>query len=540
MPKPAYNERIQWSPNCHPRNVRNALFGTGHTQEGSGTAASLANYLCNPNSKVSYHNAIDNNRNVVAVVDTDDASWSVGNANDVTWNYCYAGSFASWSRQQWLDNMSNAIEIHAYLWVLDAKKYGRNPYPVSWDEIRAGKSGATDHQGINEAYLRVKGHTDLGPQYPWDVFHGHVDRFVKEGTDDVRVPTLTDIEIERAANEWLGAKIIAERELPTPDGRGQYAHYEHGSIYWTETTKAHAIPAIIYSTYEQTGWETGLLGYPTGLALQLVAHTRSSGMTVAGGWVQAFEGGTVYRADGSDAGYIVQGTIREYYKSTNYENGDLGWPKTNEQDWIRNGDVVGKIQDYEHGTVYWLAATNTALGVSHQGYPIFPLGDAAPATAQPGYRPSLDEVSLTPRDGMRGGISHFANADDASTRGRTMGISGEPADRPWDQWFCAMRFGYVGTITNPANPAWLKPADNIGLTTTEKMRLKGVLPTRRLLVTNPSTGKRVVVRPADWGPGVPSRVVDVSATAMAALGAQTDTQVSVEWCDPSRPLGPVQ
>lgn len=143
---------------------------------------------------------------------------------------------------------------------------------------------------------------------------------------------------------------------------------------------------------------------------------------------------------------------------------------------------------------------------------------------------------------MRGGCSHFANPDDASTRGRKMGISGEPADNPNDQWYCAMRFNYCQIQDDPSNKYWVKPVPG-----TSDLRLKSILPNLRLKVTNPATGKAVVVRPADWGPGAWAkpggpkyRVVDLSAGALAALGASTDDTVQVEWVDRNTPVGLVK
>lgn len=161
------------------------------------------------------------------------------------------------------------------------------------------------------------------------------------------------------------------------------------------------------------------------------------------------------------------------------------------------------------------------------------------------YIPTADERTLTPKDGMVGGISWFAGPKDASTRGRNMGISGEPADKPWDEWFCAMRFGYVGLVPRTdgafAPGVAIKPADNIGLSQSDKFRLKALLPSLRLKITNKNNGKSIVVRPADWGPGIikPFRVIDVSEHAIKLLGASTDTTVVVEWVSPKTPLGPI-
>ena len=42
-----------------------------------------------------------------------------------------------------------------------------------------------------------------------------------------------------------------------------------------------------------------------------------------------------------------------------------------------------------------------------------------------------------------------------------MGISGEPADKPWDQWFAAMRFGYVDWEIQ--SNGWYKPKNIDGI-----------------------------------------------------------------------------
>lgn len=560
MAKPAYNERIQWSPNASNRSLNAIDYGALHTQQGNGTAASLANYLCNPSSQVSYHYTVDNDRNVVAVVDTDRSSWSVGNANHRVINVCFAGSYAEWTRQEWLGRMGNGIEIAAYLLVLDCKKYPRiDPVVRSHDDIRAGKRGLTDHRGINVAVLNAKGHWDVGDGFPWDIFAAHVKRFAEEGTE--QKPDVTAIEACHAANEWLGKKVSQNREETPIDGVGRFAHYENGSIYWhpdadpSGAKRAFAITKKIFGKYSIERWELGYLGYPAGPHLVLKDFTKSDGTLVRGGDVQSFQGGTIYEQDGDDSpGYVVRDAIRDQYSRQRYEMGPLGWPQSDETPF---GDSTwgGFVQRFDYGRIYWFReGGSTVAFLDGSPDPLPPISgpvavpDTAPKPAV--YVPSADEQKLTPKsinglDPMVGGISWFAGPKDASTRGRNMGISMEPADRPKDDWYCAMRFGYVGLVPRTdgvfAPGVAIKPADNIGMSQTEKFRLKDLLPNLRLKVTNLANGKQIVVRPADWGPGIikPYRVIDVSERAEKTLEATTDSQVRVEWCDPSTPLGPV-
>ncbi|AOZ63630.1 hypothetical protein SEA_WEASELS2_40 [Rhodococcus phage Weasels2] len=151
-----------------------------------------------------------------------------------------------------------------------------------------------------------------------------------------------------------------------------------------------------------------------------------------------------------------------------------------------------------------------------------------------GYTPTKDELQLTSTTKLVGGISHFATPGDASTKGGYMGVSGEPADKPTDIYYCAMRWGYVAW-----HPTTFKPNGNLpGMTDEEKFRLKKYLATRKVRVTVIATGKTVVLRPADAGPSIGHRVVDVSPTVIHdILEAETDDQVRVEWVDPATPLG---
>lgn len=367
MPKPAFNERIQWSPNYNSRPLGPIDYEALHTQEGDGTAASLANYLGQASAEVSYHYTIDNFVNVVDCVDTDDASWSVGNGNNRTINICFAGSRASWSRTQWLNNMGKAIEVAAWISVRDALQYKFDAVVRGWDELKAGKTGITDHRGINMGVLRTPGHTDVGDFFPWDVFAAHVDRFRTQGLTDVATPAQpidnrTAIEYCRDANPWLGNKVTPNREETCPDGKGKYVHYDNGSVYWSPSVNggkaAFAVPLGIRDKWEKEGWETGFLGYPTGAKLDLIEFKRSNGDTVVGGMVQAFQGGTIYCS--VNGVWWVRGLVKDRFASLGYETKDVGWPKSDEISW---GDASygGSRQVFEHAEIWWFNQGNSTV-----------------------------------------------------------------------------------------------------------------------------------------------------------------------------------
>ena len=190
--RPAYNEFPLWSPSNSGRNGVKVDAFLLHTQEGGGgnsAAEDLAKYLGNAANQVSYHYTIsqasDGGVTVVDVVDTDMASWSVLSANPRSINLCFAGSRASWSRDQWMAQ-SNAIDVAAYLAVQDCKKYGiptKVVAPPYTDRI----PGISDHRYVTKV-LGDGTHTDVGDQFPWDYFANRVAFWAAGGVDGPTQP----------------------------------------------------------------------------------------------------------------------------------------------------------------------------------------------------------------------------------------------------------------------------------------------------------------------------------------------------------------
>lgn len=177
MGKPEYREIDRMGNSRSPRRGARITNFLLHTQEGNGTAESLAGYLNNTNNGVSYHYTVRDGI-VVDVVDTDYASWSVLDANPTTINLCFAGSRASWSREQWLA-IAGDIRIAAWLAVQDAKKYGFPTDVIAPPYRRA--AGISDHRYVTDV-LGYGTHTDVGPAFPWDVFSAAVREFASGTT----------------------------------------------------------------------------------------------------------------------------------------------------------------------------------------------------------------------------------------------------------------------------------------------------------------------------------------------------------------------
>jgi hypothetical protein len=189
--KPKFEERqmIGWGSSKRSRPPTNFLL---HTQQplSDATAEDLARY-CQGQNEVSYH-FTGRDGIVYDVVPTELASWSVLEANMFTINFCFAGSAAEMSRQQWIDRYARDIEIAAYIGVREARRYNFSTEVLVPQLHRQGKDvyageprpGISDHNYVTRE-LGIGSHTDVGPGFPWDIFVAHVNKYAgRQGDDD--------------------------------------------------------------------------------------------------------------------------------------------------------------------------------------------------------------------------------------------------------------------------------------------------------------------------------------------------------------------
>jgi hypothetical protein len=322
--QPTYTELDRMGNSCDSRygaRITNFLL---HTEEGNSTAEGLAAFCNNTGNGASYHYTVRNGI-VCDVVDTDYASWSVGDANSYTINLCFAGSRAAWSRDQWLA-ISGDLQIAAWLAVQDCKKYGISTAVIAPPYHRA--DGISDHRYVTDI-IGWGTHTDVGDNFPWDVFTGYVNGYVNPG------PVPNAINDKAAQAPWLGTRITAGEGV-CPDKVGRYAQFQNGYVYWSPATGAHTVPNSLFGKWATLKWEAGLLGYPI-----------LDNAAVTGGECQAFQNGCLYHEDGKPV-VAVHGAILNSWAKAGYEKSPLGWPITDETPF---GD--GVVQQFDHGKIYW-------------------------------------------------------------------------------------------------------------------------------------------------------------------------------------------
>lgn len=139
-------------------------------------------------------------------------------------------------------------------------------------------------------------------------------------------------------DSWLGFPLT--NEMQTPDGKGRFVHFQNGSIYWTHETDAVEVPRDMVDAWGRQGYETGAMGYPVDVPKE-----------VNGSLVQQFQGGYTVRNSKQET-FFVKGKIAEHYGQLKTASSRLGAPTSDEF-----SIPGGALQNFEHGTMYWSAAT---------------------------------------------------------------------------------------------------------------------------------------------------------------------------------------
>lgn len=183
-----HNASPIWSPNRYVGAATDCRWLVIHTQQGKSTARGLANYCKNPAAQVSYHDAIDA-LEMIQMVAYADAPWSAGNANTVAEHMCFGGSFAEWTRDQWLDPDKDADGINQdeMLWrgaAWGAWRAQVNDIPIRWvsDGVPPASRGFTGHSNLG---AWGGGHSDPGAGFPRDIFIERVQTLINGGSNSV-------------------------------------------------------------------------------------------------------------------------------------------------------------------------------------------------------------------------------------------------------------------------------------------------------------------------------------------------------------------
>ena len=144
------------------------------------------------------------------------------------------------------------------------------------------------------------------------------------------------------ASSPIGSAIANEVCNWTPGNFNCYQIFEYGAISWTPSTGAWETYGDIRALWQSTGFEFGVMGYPTGAPLGS-----------PGRMYQTFQGGSIGWSSSSGA-FTVTGKYNERWIASGATTGPLGSPTGTVACGTKDN---GCYQNFQNGAISWTAAT---------------------------------------------------------------------------------------------------------------------------------------------------------------------------------------
>lgn len=150
----------------------------------------------------------------------------------------------------------------------------------------------------------------------WNGDHASLRSFALSGIPQAAVQ---QIDAYRASHLELGSSTTAIY-CGLANG-GCYQGFNGGTVMWSPATGAFAVTAgAIAGAWRATGAEGGVAGYPTS---DVICGLKDNGC------FQNFQGGSILSSPNSGAALVRPGAIRDYWAKSGFENGLLGYPTGN-------------------------------------------------------------------------------------------------------------------------------------------------------------------------------------------------------------------
>ena len=115
---------------------------------------------------------------------------------------------------------------------------------------------------------------------------------------------------------------------------GCFQAFQRGAVYWSPATGAHVVSGALQGRWAAQGWENGALGYPL---------TDPVCGLVGGGCFMHFQGGSLYGSDATPV-TAVSGAVRDRWAATGWERGVLGYPTAGAVCGLRDGGCFQAFQ----------------------------------------------------------------------------------------------------------------------------------------------------------------------------------------------------
>ncbi len=129
---------------------------------------------------------------------------------------------------------------------------------------------------------------------------------------------------------------------------GRFAHFQNGSVYWSQATGARLLLAPVRDRWGRLGWQAGPLGYPVA---DQVATPGGRGQVVQ------FQRGWLYWSSPTGA-HRVEGPVRDAWLAAGGDGGSLGMPTS---DVGLTPDGQARFGHFTGGSIYVHAGLGTRV-----------------------------------------------------------------------------------------------------------------------------------------------------------------------------------
>ena len=238
-----------------------------HTQQAKSTAVNLAKFCNNSaggSNPVAYNLAVDG-KDTIVIVPLNEGPWAAADANNIGIHACFAGSFAEWTRGQWLDaaddsgdGLSEDAAITRMAKALAAAHLEYNiPLVYAGDGGRSGwpvkASGVVGHMDFGQ---RGGGHTDPGREFIDGVMSTLLKRAQTFVTPEPKMRPVSRSSAPRTAGRSAGSSSTTTHTSVLELGEGVLYRKNGKEI-------GRYVTGVIGARYLKEGAERGDLGYPT-------------------------------------------------------------------------------------------------------------------------------------------------------------------------------------------------------------------------------------------------------------------------------------
>lgn len=196
----------------------------------------------------------------------------------------------------------------------------------------AGGPGAKKPKGAVFELPRVIGHRDVGfTDCPGDGLYSQIPEIRKLAASNPIQAYADDHELGKPTSEQVTLK---QRASATAQAFGDTL------VTSDPQSGTHGLHGAILDHWKELGWETSALGLPTG---EEVCGIKDDGC------YQAFDHGAMHWSKATGA-HATTNAIHDAWGHTNYEQGELGYPTSDEVD---DPETGGRKQEFQGGVITW-------------------------------------------------------------------------------------------------------------------------------------------------------------------------------------------